>query len=188
MNKEVVNIINDSQDFNYNLKDKKEVIINYYHKDQKDIKISLIQNNDSKLTLNFFCYINEDVKVYIDNIVTGNNNISNINVRAIACKNNGYFDVKIKALEKTKNNVLIEDIKGLNENGAIILKPVLEIDTKDIDAKHYATIGSFNFDELFYLANKGISFDEAKNIIKQSLVYGMFDNKFIKIIKDSKNE
>lgn len=188
MNKKIINIINDSNDFNYHLKENEKVIINYYNDVQNDIKISIIQNSNSEFNLNFFCFIKKDAKVYIDNKVLGNNNKCNVKIRAIALKNSGFFDIRIKANPKTKDNILIEDIKGINEEGTIILKPILEIETSEIDAEHYATVGSYNEDELFYLESKGISEIEAKKIIRNSLIYGMFDENFLNKIEGSKNE
>jgi len=188
MNKKVVNIINDCHDLNFDLQENDMLIVNYYSNCEKDININLCQNNNSYFVLNFSCIIKEDCHVNIKGLIKGNNNRCVINVRALSEQNIGSFDVNVKVCENTKDNEVIEDLKGTIENGSLVLLPILEIDTNEVDAEHFATIGKFDEDELFYLQSLGISLKSAYELLKKSFIYSLFSDEFISLITNGKEE
>lgn len=46
-----------------------------------------------------------------------------------------------------------------------IAKPILKIDDNDIEASHASTVGKISDDELFYLTSRGISLEQARELI-----------------------
>ena len=52
----------------------------------------------------------------------------------------------------------------MSKNNSII-KPNLYIDEYDVDARHAATIGRFNSEDIFYLMTKGIDKKEAIELL-----------------------
>ena len=187
-NKKVVNIVNESSDLYYQVNDNEMLVINYYNDNQKKINIELRQSANSYVVLNVSSIIKNDALVNISSYVTGNDNRTIINVRTICEANEGTFYVIVKANENTKNNEIIEDLKGINENGNIIFNPILEVDTNEIDAQHFATIGSFDKNELFYLQTKGISLKSAYNLLKKSFIYNLFSDEFIDLLNKGKEK
>lgn len=74
----------------------------------------------------------------------------------------------------------------LNQSGRIInmtdkecvIKPNLFIDENDVVANHSALIGTFSFDEIFYLMSRGIALKEAESLLtKGFLLKGITYNK-----------
>ena len=60
-------------------------------------------------------------------------------------------------------------IINMTENSCII-KPNLFIDEEDVIANHSALIGTFSFDEVFYLMSRGISKKEALNLLTKGFL------------------
>lgn len=183
MNRNVIEIINDSKDLEFDVKDNEEVIVNYYNSDAKDISINIKQRSNSKFVLNFVSLENSDAKVIINGLISGNNNINVINVRTISQKGISTFDVNVKVENNTKNNEIIEDLKGINDGGGVTLLPILEIDTNEVNASHFATVGNFDKNQIFYLLSKGVSENVVYDILKRSFLYGLFNKEFIEKIE-----
>jgi len=182
-NKKVYNIINESKSLNFVLDDNSYIVINYYSGLEKSIDINVEQHNNSKLVINFSGISKNDINVKINVNVLGNDNECIINSRVIA--SNGFINLTacVKDNENTTGNKIIEDLKGINENGSILLEPVLEIDSCEVDAEHFATIGTFSDDELFYLQSKGLSLDAAYILLKRHFLYSLFSKNFINLIE-----
>ena len=71
-------------------------------------------------------------------------------------------------------------------NNKCEIRPILYIDTDNVDANHSALIGDFESEELFYLETMGISRKEAyKLLIKGFLLNKINDDFLSKKIKDS---
>lgn len=188
MNKKVVNIINNCNDLNYNLDDNEMLVVNYYCDNEQDINIEFKQTNNSYFVLNFSCLVKSNCNINIKGNIEGNDNRCVINVRALSENDLGTFDVSVKVFENTQNNEVIEDLKGINEEGSIIFLPILEVDTNEVDAEHFATIGSFDKDELFYLQTKGISLQSAYELLKKSFTYNLFSDEFLNDLNKGKEK
>ena len=96
-----------------------------------------------------------------------------------------YFEPTFPA-SSSIGGLLIIFVDGnivINENGSILLEPVLEIDSCEVDAEHFATIGTFSDDELFYLQSKGLSLDAAYILLKRHFLYSLFSKNFINLIE-----
>lgn len=71
-------------------------------------------------------------------------------------------------------------------NNKCEIRPILYIDTDNVDANHSALIGNFENEELFYLETMGISKNDAyKLLIKGFLIGGIADEFLSKKIIDS---
>lgn len=186
MNKKVLNIINESNDLNIKVKPEETVILNYYNDNQETLNINIEQSNDSYLIVNVASKVKQDIKVNVNSTITGNNNRLVINVRVIGLENNGVYNVVAKVHENTQDNEVVEDLKGLLRDSQITLMPILEIDTNEVDASHFATVGSFNSEELFYLKSKGIAENKAKDLLQKNFINSLFSDDFIKLIDERK--
>ena len=85
------------------------------------------------------------------------------------CKDNG------KLLFAGTSYILNKSIKSKTEQNAKIMvfdeasnataKPILKIDENDVEASHAAVVGKINDEHLFYLTSRGLSENEAKELI-----------------------
>lgn len=179
--KKVYNIINEQRDFDYNITNQ-DIYLNYYNNNQNNFNINIICNDNCNIVINIVSIILNNININVNIDVVGNNNNVNVYYRGIALKENSNINVTIKVEENTFGNVILEDLKGINEDGCMTLLPILEIDTNDISAEHYATIGSIEQDKLFYLMQKGINKEDAYNILKKIFLYSLFDKTFIDLL------
>lgn len=132
--------------------------------------ITIIQNSNTKIFYKESFVSYENCNVVIKNVINGNNNQSNINLRVISKSNNVNIDVLADIKENTKNNELVEDIKGITDGGFITIKPNMEINTYEVVANHYVTISKVSDEEIFYLMSKGLSKELAKNLILNGFI------------------
>ena len=79
---------------------------------------------------------------------------------------NGRIFVDRKA-QKTDSSQLCQGVL-LSPQAQINAKPELEIYADDVKASHGAAIGQIGSDQVFYLVSRGMSYDEAYNILAQS--------------------
>ena len=70
--------------------------------------------------------------------------------------------IKGSIKSKTSQNARI---MVFDEISNAIAKPILKIDENDIEANHAAVVGKISDEHLFYLTSRGISVDDAKNLI-----------------------
>ena len=186
--KKVINIIDDASDLDLHLSENQMVIINCFFYDISNMRININQLSNSYLVINYAGYVQNNANVFININVNGNNNTAIVNARTIAEKNHTTFEVKIKANEKTSNNEITEDLKAINEEGSISFLPILQVDTNEVSAEHYATIGGFDKKNLFYLEAKGISTKMAKDILKRSFINCLFSDNFLKMLNNGKEK
>lgn len=182
MNKKIINVINECKNLEYELNDNDNVIINYYNVKQESQIIGVKQKNNSKLVINIFSICQDSINFKVDVCVSGNNNETKVNARVIAENKMGDYRVNIKTLHGTHNNIVIEDLKGLLDGGNVNLMPILEVECQDVDASHFATIGGFSQEEMFYLQSKGLSEEASSTLLKKSFMYSLFNDDFIKLI------
>ena len=108
--------------------------------------------------------INSDIKVY------HNTNHTNSDLKV-------YAVIKDEAKINLDNNAYIkknsyqskayQGAKGLSlsKKGKILVNPNLYIDEYDVMASHGVAMGSLNMDDLFYLMSRGLSKQEASQIV-----------------------
>lgn len=184
--KKVINIIDDASGLELDEINDSLVVINCFFSIVRDMQIKVKQDFNSCLVINYAGFIQEKANVNIDVEVNGNNNKTVVNVRTISVDNHATFDVKVKATESTKNNDITEDLKAINEEGTVTFLPVLQVNTNEVNASHFATIGGFDKNELFYLESKGLSIIKAKEILKRSFIENLFSDSFLNMLNNRK--
>lgn len=184
-NKKVINLIDNKDNLNYAL-DNEMLVVNLFNKNSQSINIDFSQSEDSYLVINYSMLTNENVDINIKGNITGNNNKCVINVRCLSIDKHTNINVNVKANEKTIGNEIIEDLKGINEEGTVCFMPILEVDTHEVDAQHFATIGNFDKNQLFYLESLGLSEKTSKDLLKKSFIYNLFNEEFLNLIEDRK--
>lgn len=177
-----INLINQKGSFNYEVKEK--LIINIFNEKDKNIDINIIQNNNSLLIINYTSINYEDCQININIKIKGNNNKCIVNFRGIACENVNNVNVCVNANNNTQGNEIVENLKGLCEDGSIIINPILEINTNEVSASHFVTIGPLNRNMILYLKSKGISKENVTRLLKKSFMYNIFDDDFISLLND----
>lgn len=180
-----------SSDINLNIIDKKINLIILTH--DTDINLNIIVNQNSTLeinclginaSLNYNITLKDNTNLFVvDSILTKTNSINNIDIKHCGSNINTYFYTNGINLENNKlyfnlNGIIPKDSLNTNifENSKIInlregdskIIPNLIIDTKETSANHSAFIGTFNNDELYYLASRGINLLDAKRLLIKS--------------------
>lgn len=169
---------NEELDLTINLLPNSELIYNRFiiYKNMNN-KITINQDNNSSMRFNYSLIANEKCKLDFDSFLKGNNNQSEIYVRAVT-QNDGSVTIKQTAdtYPKIENNNLIESIKVLllnNEESVVI--PNLLVSSNEIEVNHAATLSPIDKDYLFYLNSKGISNEKAEELIKEGFLLSNLD-------------
>ncbi len=183
-----VNLINKSGIFDFEVKQK--LLLNIYNDKNESIDINVIQKENSLLIVNFTNENFENSNININVKILGDNNKCVLNFRGLA--NNALCSVNatVKAEEKTNGNIIVENLKGLCNGGQIVIKPILEIDTNEVEASHFVTIGPFSEESINYLKSLGINEKSTFDLLKKSFKYGIFDDEFLNLLnfKEENNE
>jgi len=184
----VINIIDNSDDIKYELKDGVNLVINlFYHSINKQ-NIEINAHNESNIVINYAGLSNNDNDINISITVDGNNNKVIVNGRFISLDKTCNVFVDTYVIKNTIGNIVEENLKGINENGMIMIKPILRIDSNEVNASHGASIGKFDKNELFYLKTKGLSEIVAKEILKKGFLYSLFSDNFIDLLQKGNEE
>lgn len=137
----------------------------------KDTSIIINIKDNTSVNLNFLIINKGHNKIQITTNLQGNNSKCNVKVRAINQDSESNADIICDGIiyEKTSDNELIEDLKGLIlHNDTIKISPNMLVKTNEVIANHLVTISSFNKDELFYLESKGLSRKKAEILLTES--------------------
>jgi Fe-S cluster assembly protein SufD len=138
----------------YNKLDNQTITINLNGINSKvDYFLSTLTNKDQTFILN----INHNNKNTVSNIINHgvvlNDSKLEITVNTKISKGNS------KSLLNQESRIIT-----MGKNNSII-NPNMYIDEYDVEARHAATIGKFNQDNIFYLMTKGLTKEEANNIL-----------------------
>ena len=184
----VINIIDNSDDIKYELKDGVNLVINlFYHSINKQ-NIEINAHNESNIVINYAGLSNNDNDINISITVDGNNNKVIVNGRFISLDKTCNVFVDTYVIKNTIGNIVEENLKGINENGMIMIKPILRIDSNEVNASHGASIGKFDKNELFYLKLKGINENDAKELLKRGFLYSLYSDIFINMLEEGDRE
>lgn len=155
------------KELNIELKDNVKFIINHYSEiDKSELKINIIENNNSEFLYNHSFISKEDYNVYINVKMIGNKSKNTINIYGISDGGKSSVIIDGKVNENTIDNELDENIKLLNiNNGTSNIYPNMYIDTKNVSANHSASISLVNEDYIFYLMSKGINRENSIRLI-----------------------
>ena len=161
--------LNKSKNITFNLGNNSHLII-YKTYNEKDINEEInINLNGEGSTLDYrFSTLTKDNQKYIINVYHNNKHtISNIINRGVVINDSKLvFEVNSYVSKGNINSVLNQESKIIimSKNNSII-KPNLYIDEYNVDARHAASIGKFNKDEIFYLMTKGLSKKDSTNLL-----------------------
>ena len=141
----------------------------------KDVKIEVIQNNNSQFNYLHTFKIDGEYHFQYKALMQGNNNINNISIRGVSL-GSASLDIDGDVSKDTIGNELNEDIKILTTKGKAFIAPMMHINTLDVLANHNTAISNIREEELFYLMSKGIDRVMATNLIEDGYLYGLFKN------------
>jgi len=164
------------EDYIFNLKDNASLRINKMYELGNVLENITINLNGvgSKIEYYFSTLVKDNQKFVINVNHNNLNTISNIYNHGVVL-NDSHLTFEVNASVKKGN-------KGcfLNQESKIItmgknnsdIKPNLFVDEFDVEARHAATIGKFNKDEIFYLMTKGISYSDSLNLLIKGFLEG----------------
>ena len=140
---------------------------------KKDLKININLAHNSKLYWNQLLLNTGDNKIDVTVSLLGNNCKSFLKIRGINETKESKLNLVCDGIIKdgTIDTELIEDLKGLilNED-TIKISPNMIVNTSEVMANHFVTIGPINEEELFYLMSKGLSEELARKLIKKAFM------------------
>ena len=112
------------------------------NKDNKNISVSILHKNQNTFgRVDNYGVCKEDSKL----VFSGTSHIINGAIKSKTCQN--------------------AKIMVFDEKSDAIAKPILKIDENDIEANHAAVVGKISDEHLFYLTSRGVSVEDAKNLI-----------------------
>lgn len=158
---------NNLEELNITLLDGSKLLYNKYTKDIKNLKINILENNDTTLEFNYSLYQSIKASIILDSKVLGNNNKCSMNVYGVSDKDGAIVvNATGSVLENIKDNDLLENIRilMLNDSENVIV-PNLLVGSNEVSVNHNATISSLDTNYLYYLNSKGLSYEEAKKLI-----------------------
>lgn len=177
--------------FNSFLKDNSCLNINifdYGSKKALNSFISKLKNKNSKININ--ALVKTKHKTQVSNLINiiheNEHTFSSLNFKHIL---NDFSKVHFEALSKVSKNALFSQAYQnsntilLSNDATIFANPHLEIDTNELKASHGATTGSLDEEELFYLQQRGLSYEKATYILLQAIeseIYDKISNKKLK--------
>lgn len=158
---------NSLEELNITLLDGSKLLYNKYTKDIKNLKINILENNDTTLEFNYSLYQSIKAGIILDSKVLGNNNKCSMNVYGVSDKDGAIVvNATGSVLENIKDNDLLENIRilMLNDSENVIV-PNLLVGSNEVSVNHNATISSLDMNYLYYLNSKGLSYEDAKKLI-----------------------
>lgn len=175
----------DNIDLEINLDSSSSLTIYDFSSKTKKKKITVKHENNSQLRYFHGFKINDEYEFFYKSIINGNDNVDDLNISGVT-SGSVLLDIDGIAKEKTKNNIINENIKVLTVDGKCTILPKLHISTKEIMANHNTAISNCRDDELFYLMSKGIEKKAAIKLIEDGYIYGFFkdEEEFYKLIKE----
>lgn len=124
-----------------------------------DYNLKTISNSLEKY--NFLVYHNANKTVsYI------NNNGVNISDGSLEFNVSSFVPNNIKKCDVNQSGRIIN-----NTDNTCTIKPNLFIDEEDVVANHSALIGTFSFDEIFYLMSRGISKKDSEMLLTKGFLF-----------------
>lgn len=171
---------------NFDIDVEKDACINLYNVIQKESDYQVVEN----------IYLKENgSNASVISVVLGINN-ANIDskISIYHNENNTVSQLKTYAIVKDSTNISLDNnayikkgsfgsianqnAKGLSlsKNGTILVNPNLYIDEYDVMASHGVAMGSLNKDDLFYLMSRGLTKEEASQIVIMGFIEPMLSS------------
>ncbi len=182
---ELVVLTKSKLNINIKLNDNATLNITFISFNNKEIKFNVDLMNGSYLESNFII-LNKDSKLNVIQNVNhlGRDSYSMVDNKAIGFTNSEInFNTTGEINKGIKNCNCNQLTRGLilQNDATIKAVPVLLIDEYDVKAYHGATIGNINEEDLFYLMSRGLTKNDAFNLV----VNGLF-MPFLEKIKEEK--
>lgn len=149
--------------------------VSIINNNSKSSHINIHQENKTVLKYKEVIINNSNPLYEINNYVNGDHNNSILKIRCLNKNGLSKLNVLANVFEKTSDNQVIEDLKGLIELGSIQINPDLEVSSFEGIVNHLTSISSFDKEKLLYLKEKGISLGKAKLILEKGFLKGIFD-------------
>lgn len=105
-----------------------------------------------------------DISIYLKSKKT----YCEINNYGVARDNSRLYFSGICKIEQGSHESIAHQnskIMVFDEHSDAVAKPILKIDDNDIEASHAAVVGKISDDHLFYLTSRGLSLNEARELI-----------------------
>lgn len=181
-------------DFNYDINIKKDAVLNLFNIElgfgsTKNLYNTNLDNENSQYLVNGLVKIkNEsDIKSTFKTVHNNENCLSNITYKHILDdKTKAIFEAKSIVNEKALNSKVFQNSQTLllSEDAVIFAQPHLEINIDELEASHGATTGSLDEEQIFYLMQRGISKQVAKNMLLKAVENKIYDKIIDKNIKE----
>ena len=172
----IVIIANNDYDINIKLNKEASLIINSINKDN-NVNVNINLQEEASITYNHsvLCKTNSVNSFNINHL--DNNSISIINNNGININNGKLFFIINGNIEsKLKNIICNQKSKIINYSlGNSKIIPNLIINSNDILANHSAYIGKIDDEIRFYIQSRGISEDNIKRLIYQTMMLGIMN-------------
>ena len=169
-----INDLESKEDINLNIKvnNNSKLIYNKFNKNLSNSNVTIDISNNTDVSFNQSVYNELEGNFKIDANILGNDNNTIINYYGVT---NQKGKIKVDAtgnvVKDIKNNNMLENVRilALNEEQNIIL-PNLLVSSNEVSINHNATLSSINEDYLFYLESKGLTKEEAINLIYKGFI------------------
>ncbi len=169
-----INDLESKEDINLTIivNDNSKLIFNKYNKNLNNSNINIDIHNNTDVSFNQSSYneLEGNFKIYTN--ILGNNNNTIINYYGVTNqKGKLIVDATGNVIKDIKNNNMLENVRilSLNEEENIIL-PNLLVSSNEVIINHNATLSSIDEDYLFYLESKGLTKEEATNLIYKGFI------------------
>ena len=174
-----INDLESKEDINLNIKvnDNAKLIYNKYNKNLSNSNIQIDVNNNSNVSFNQSAYNELEGNFKVQANILGNNNNTVINFYGVTNqKGKITVDATGNVIKNIKNNDMLENVRilALNDEQNIIL-PNLLVSSNEVIINHNATLSSLNEEYLFYLESKGLTKEEASNLIYKGFITSKLD-------------
>lgn len=127
---------------------------------------AVFSSNFSSITKN-----NEDYHIIINH--NNKNTNSYISNKCICCDNSNINFIIDSILDKGNTNCIMDQttkILTLGDANAKI-EPNMFINDESVEAKHGSSIGTFSYDDVFYLMSRGISENDAIDLLLKGFIF-----------------
>ena len=164
-----INDLESKEDINLNIKvnDNSSLIYNKYNKNLSNSNIIIDINNNTNVRFNQSAYNELGGNFKVNANILGSNNNTTINFYGVTNQRGKMIvDATGDVKKNLKNNDMLENVRilALNKEQNIIL-PNLLVSSNEVVINHNATLSSLDEDYLFYLESKGLTKEDASNLI-----------------------
>lgn len=171
--KSVNNDININTHYILNKNSKLNISKFYHNKNNKEEEI-IDLNGESSIFKSNFSSISTNEEEY-HTIINHNNKNTNsyISNKSIGCDNSKISFVIDSILEKGNSNCIMDQTTKILTLGDVETKiePNMFIEEDTVEASHGSVIGTFSYDDVFYLMSRGIKEQEAIDLLLKGFIF-----------------